>query len=75
MLLHMAADSMTPDAVIATLSAQANPDGRGSEPFDAVKSLHAADDDQFAAIVEHYAAMDQVPMEADVPDGVVLSMT
>ena len=66
---------MTPDAVIATLSAQANLDGRGSEPFDAVKSLHAADDDQFAAIVEHYAAMDQVPMEADVPDGVVLSMT
>ena len=46
-----------------------------AEPFDAVNSLDAADDDQLAAIAEHAAAMDEVPMEADVPDGVVHPMT
>ncbi len=39
MLLHMAADSMTLDAVIATLSAQANLDGRGSEILAAAITL------------------------------------
>jgi hypothetical protein len=38
-LLHMAADSMTLDAVIATLSAQANLDGRGSEILAAAITL------------------------------------
>ena len=46
-----------------------------AEPFDAVNSLHAADDDQFAAIAEHAATMDEVQMEADVPNGVVHPMT
>ena len=38
-LLHMAADSMTLDAVIAILSAQANLDGRGSEILAAAITL------------------------------------
>ena len=46
-----------------------------AEPFDAVNSLDAADDDQFAAIAEHAAAMDEVQMEADIPDGIVHPMT
>lgn len=45
-----------------------------AEPFDAIKRLHAADDAQFAAIAEHDAAMAEVQMEADVPDGVAHPM-
>ena len=41
-----------------------------AEPFDATKRLHAADDDILAAIAELDAAMAEVPMEANVPDGV-----
>ena len=43
--------------------------GAGAEPFEPTKSLRAADDDELAAIAGNY---DEVPMEADVPDGFVL---
>ena len=46
-----------------------------AEPFDDVNTLQAANADEFAAIAEHAAAMDEVQMEPDVPDGVVLPMT
>ena len=46
-----------------------------AEPFDPANSLHTADDIQFAAIAEHAATMDEVQMEADVPNGVVHPMT
>ena len=46
--------------------------GAAAEPFEATKSLRAADDNELAAIAEHDAAMPEVPMEADVPDGFVL---
>ena len=46
-----------------------------AEPFDYVHTLHAADADEFAAIAEHAAAMVEVQMEPDVPNGVVLPRT
>ena len=46
-----------------------------STPSRACKTLHAADDEELTAIAEHDAAMAEVPMEADVPDGVMLPMT
>ena len=46
-----------------------------AEPFDDIKTLHAANIDEFAEIAEHAAAMDEVEMEPDVPNGVVLHMT
>ena len=46
-----------------------------AEPFDPVNRLHAADENQFAAMAEHAATMDEVQMEADVPNGVVHPMT
>ena len=46
-----------------------------AEPVDDVNTLQAANADEFAAIAEQAAAMDEVQMEPDVPDGVVLPMT
>ena len=46
--------------------------GAAAEPFEATKSLHAADDAELAAVAAHDDAMPEVPMEADVPDGFVL---
>ena len=46
-----------------------------AEPFDPIKSLHAADDVELTAIAEHDAAMAEVQMEADVPNGVAYPMT
>ncbi|MDP6717376.1 MAG: hypothetical protein QGF59_01920, partial [Pirellulaceae bacterium] len=40
-----------------------------AEPFDATRTLHAADDDYLAAIAERDDTIPDVPMEADVPEG------
>ena len=46
-----------------------------AEPFDTVKRMHAADDNELIEIADRDVAMAEVPMEADVPDDVVLPMT
>ena len=43
-----------------------------AEPFDATRTLPAADDDQVAAIAECDDAIPDVPMEADAPKGFVV---
>lgn len=47
-------------------------DHPGAEPFDAIKRLHAAADDQAAAIAEYHAATAEAPIEEEVPDEVAL---
>ena len=46
--------------------------GADAEAFDAARPLHAADDDLLAAIAELDDTTLDAPMEADVPEGIVV---
>ena len=45
--------------------------GADAEPFDAIRPLHVADDDQLAAVAELDDTTLDVPRGADVPEGTV----